>query len=104
MPNNSIHNMTDATLPDFETRHCFVILESQFEADRGYIPSLIFENESGHYPMRGRDELSTPWYWGKTFSRATEVCERVNRERFNITPKQAEKILISSMYPKKASA
>ena len=93
---------TTTPLPDMNVRHCFVILETQFDDGRGYVPSLIFENDPGHYPMRGNGDDAEPWYWGKTFSRALEVCERVNRERFNITPKQADKILQSSMFPAKA--
>ena len=77
-------------------RQCFVILASQFD-EHGYIPSLVTEHEPGHAPMTGRDELAAPWYWGKTYERAKEVCARVNRERFGISEQTAMRIVASSM-------
>jgi hypothetical protein len=46
------------------------------------------------------DESQTPWYWGKTLERAEQVCDRVNRDRFNISPKTAMRIVASSMNAK----
>ncbi len=81
--------MTDA-------RQCFAILETQ-QDDHGYIPSLVTENEPGHAPMTGRGEDAVPWYWGKTRERAQQVCDRINRDRYNISPKTALRILASSI-------
>ena len=81
--------MTDA-------RVCFAILETQ-QDDHGYIPSLVTENEAGHAPMTGRGDNAVPWYWGKTRERAQQVCDRVNKQRYNISPKTAQRIITSSM-------
>jgi hypothetical protein len=80
--------MTDA-------RQCFAILETQ-QDEHGYIPSLVTENEPGHSPMTG-DEDQALWYWGKTRERAQQVCDRVNKQRYGISPKTACRIIASSM-------
>jgi len=82
--------MTDA-------RVCFAILETQ-QDDHGYIPSLVTENEAGHAPMTGRGDDAVPWYWGKTRERAQQVCDRVNLDRYGISPKTACRIIASSMH------
>ena len=79
-----------------EPRQCFAILET-LQDQYGYIPTLVTEGEPGHAPMVGNGEGATPWYWGETRERAQEVCDRVNRDRFGITPKTALRIIASSM-------
>ncbi len=79
-----------------DSRQCFAILETQ-QDDHGYIPSLVTENEPGHAPMVGKDDMATPWYWGKTRERAQQVCDRVNLQRYGISPKTALRIIASSM-------
>ena len=79
-----------------EPRQCFYIPDGQRD-EHGYIPSLVTENEPGHSPMTGKGEGSTPWYWGKTYRRAQEVCERVNLDRYGIGPATAWRIVTSSM-------
>jgi hypothetical protein len=78
-----------------EPRKCYVILESHKD-ENGYIPCLVTENEPGYYPMTG-NENQTPWYWGKTKSRAIEVCARYNETYFGITQDTADRIVVSSM-------
>lgn len=82
-------------------RQCFFIPEGQRD-EYGYIPSLVTENEPGHSPMTG-DESQTPWYWGKTRERAERVCDRINKQRFGITPKTATRIVVSSMFNQEAN-
>jgi len=82
--------------PPPATRECYVILESE-QDENGYIPSLVRENESGYFPMVGKDELATPWYWGKTKKRAIEVCKRYNQQHFGISQTTADRIIASSM-------
>src|SRR5262245_6151884 len=76
-------------------RQCFAVFESQ-RNERGFIPSLVTENEPGHSPLIGRGELSEPWYWGQTIEEARKVCDRANLER-GITPTAAAEIVASSI-------
>ncbi len=80
-----------------EPRECFYISPLQFDEGRGFVPSLVVENEAGHSPMRGRSDAQEPWYWGKTLERAEAVCDRVNLKRYNISRKTAARIVASSM-------
>ena len=54
--------------------------------------------------MRGNGKLASPWYWGKDYERACEVCDRVNQQRFHISPKTAARIVASSMRASNESA
>lgn len=76
-------------------RQCFAILETSRD-DHGYIPVLVTENIPGYSQMTG-DESQAPWYWGKTFERAQQVADRVNKQRYGISPKTALRIIASSM-------
>ena len=78
-------------------RQCFVILPTQYEEGRGYIPSLVIENESGHYPMTGGPDQE-PWYWGDTIERAEQVCARFNLDRYGISKATAARIVGSTMH------
>lgn len=80
-----------------EPRQCFVVLATQYEEGRGYIPSLVTEHEASHSPMTGRGEFAEPWYWGDTLERAQEVCDRVNLDRYGISRRTALRIMGSSM-------
>ena len=80
-----------------ESRQCFYISPLEYDEGRGFVPSLVVENEAGHSPMRGRTTDQEPWYWGDTLERANEVCDRVNLQRYNISPKTAMRIVASSM-------
>lgn len=74
----------------------YIILPTQYD-ENGYIPSKITAYEYGHSPLTGKDELSTPWYWGKTLEEATAVCNEQNRKVYGITPDQADLIMITAM-------
>lgn len=78
-------------------RQCFYIPASAYVEGRGFVPSLVTENEPGHCPMTGNGECAEPWYWGDTYERAQEVCDRVNLDRYGLTPKAATRIVASSM-------
>lgn len=80
-----------------EPRRCYYISPLEYDEDRGYVPSLVVENEPGRSPMRGRGECAEPWYWGKTLESAEQTCDRVNKQRFGISPKTAMRIVASSM-------
>lgn len=84
-------------------RHCYFIpTPPAIEVENGFIPSLVFENEPGHYPMRGDPkQMTEPWVWGPTLKDAEETC-RVMNERMGITERDAILIVMSSMFPKEA--
>jgi hypothetical protein len=77
-------------------RFCYLVLEEQFD-DKGFIPSAVFENESGHRPMVGQGLYASPWHWGKTFEEAKEVCVTAN-ERLGFTREDVAQIVASSMF------
>lgn len=83
-------------MPDFAQPHCFYIPSDQGpEADElGYIPSLVFANESGHFPMAG-DETQAPWRWGP-YEQARKIAEQEN-DRLGISPRRAALIIAASM-------
>lgn len=80
-------------------RQCMVILESQRDA-HGYIPSLVIENEPGHWPMMGRGPMATPWYWGDTFEEATATAANYNARAYGLSPQDCADIQCSSMFAK----
>jgi hypothetical protein len=76
-------------------RTCFYIEYGQFD-ERGYIPSLVTENEPGHAPLKGRGACADAWHWGATYEQAKAHCEAVNRKH-GISPRDALDIVFSSM-------
>lgn len=93
------HTSTDPieTVTVIPRRQCYWVSETQYDEGKGYVPSLVTEDEPGHSPLRGKDDSQTPWYWGDTIEKAREVVEQANRDTFGIEPEQAEEILLSSM-------
>ncbi len=86
-------------MPDFTKRFCYYIDGSQEPPgpDKpGYIPSVVFENESGHYPLVGKDSVATPWYWGNSLKDAEIICKRENG-RLGLTPEDVQDIIDSSI-------
>ena len=77
-------------------RQCFWIMADQFEEGKGYIPSLVTENEAGHQPFRGGID-GTPYYWGKTYQEAKAACAHANETHFGLSPEEALDIVLSSM-------
>ncbi len=78
-------------------RQCFYIPEDQFVPGRGYIPSLVTEDEPGHSPMSGRGEFSEPWYWGMDIDTARRIAAEANARDFGLTPEQVDAIISSSI-------
>lgn len=79
-------------------RYCWYIDPSQDpEEHGGYVPSMVKENESGHYPMTGDPaKLQTPWIWGNTYDEAVATAKREN-ERLGLTEEDVTLIIVSSM-------
>lgn len=79
-------------------RQCYVMLLEEHDEGKGYVPSLVTEDEPGYRPMRGDpSKHQTPWYWGKVFSEAQKVCAKVNQETWGVTEDEAAEIVRSSM-------
>lgn len=78
-------------------RWCYAIPLNAYKDANGIVPSLVVEGVAGHFPMRGKDDRSAPWYWGKTRDEAERICERVNAQR-GISPAEAQRILDTSIF------
>ena len=74
--------------------------DSFSEKHGGFIPSVVYENKPGHYPMTGNGEFSEPWVWGKDFEKAEKIASEHNA-RMGISEDEANEILLSSMFPSK---
>ena len=77
-------------------RSCYWISPSQDPAVHGgFVPSIIYENEDGHFPLVGKGEGSAPWVWGKTLDEAEALAKSMNEKR-GISEEEANKILLLS--------
>lgn len=78
-------------------RYCYYVPESQDPATHGgYVPSIVIENDPGHYPMMGQGEVAAPWVWGKTLDEARSIAA-VKNARLGLTQKRVAEIIASSM-------
>ena len=77
-------------------RSCYWISPSQDPAVYGgFVPSIIYENEDGHFPLVGKGEGSAPWVWGKTLDEAEAIAKSMNEKR-GISEEEANEILLLS--------
>ena len=63
----------------------------------GFVPSAVWENESGHNPMVGRGDHAAPWIWGETLADAEAVADKINHEDLGLSPRDVAKIISRSM-------
>jgi hypothetical protein len=83
-------------MPD-EPRKCFYIPADAFVPGKGWIPSLVTENEPGHAPLAGDGSyFAEPWYWGMTFQEARTIAAAENA-KLGLTEQDVNDIIISSM-------
>jgi hypothetical protein len=78
-----------------EGKFCYTIIEGQTDANGNYIPSAVFENELGHYPMMGQGECSVPWTWGPDYKKAMEVATTKN-EAMGVSAQEAAIMVVHS--------
>lgn len=86
-------------MPDFSRPFCYWIDISQEPPGPnkpGWIPSVVFEGQAGHYPMVGRDALSQPWYWGEDLDVARSICREQN-DKLGLSPEEVDRIVASSI-------
>jgi hypothetical protein len=77
-------------------KFCYVVMPTQRDKN-GFIPSMVKEGEMGHYPMMGKGECASPWYWGKTLKEAEEICKEANK-KLGLTDKEVEELTLYSMF------
>lgn len=77
-------------------RKCFYIPVDQHVPGKGYVPSLVTENEAGHAPLTGQGELSEPWFWGDDYEKACEIARQENA-RLGLTEDDVQEIIESSV-------
>ena len=87
-------------------RFAYYIPADGFIEGQGYRVSLVFEDVVGHYPTGswpydGTPDQRAPWFWGKTYEEAKQVCASQNFTDLKLTAEEALKIVTSSMFPKK---
>jgi hypothetical protein len=84
-------------MPENSTpRKCFYIPADAHVDGKGFVPSMVTENEPGHAPLVGNGEFAEPWYWGLTLDKANAIAAREN-ERLGLTADDVTEIIVSSM-------
>jgi hypothetical protein len=78
-------------------RTCYYIDLGEYDEGKGFVPCLVTEGQPGFSVFRGNGEFAVPWYWGKTYDEAQELCARMNLEDFGLTKAEAAGIVRSSM-------
>jgi len=82
-------------------KYCYTILATSYVKGKGYIPSIVFENESGHFPLAGNPaKMQEAWYWGEDLETAKKIAAEKNAE-LGISEEEAFRIVGSSMFAKK---
>jgi hypothetical protein len=81
------------TLIDSQKRRCYYLDQNHQNPknNKQFVVALVFENESGFFPMTGQGQLSIPWYWDE------ETCKLQNQQAFNLTEMDVIDIISSSM-------
>lgn len=92
--------MTFDELLSSNRRRCYYLNQTEPDPSGSgrFLVSLVFEGESGHYPMTGRGQGATPWFWDQI------TCDEQNRKQFGVDPETAFKIVGSSMFAPKDTA
>ncbi len=63
----------------------------------GYVPSVVREGESGHYPLTGAGVGASPWYWGHDLEKAKKIAADYNAQ-MGLSEDDARDIVLSSMF------
>lgn len=80
---------------------CFFVSIDCYDKERGFRPSIVFENEPGHYPNGGGDV--EPWWWGHDYKGAQEICRKKNLE-MGVDEDEVNHIVASSMFQSRKGA
>lgn len=79
-------------------RRCFFIPTDAYVEGKGFVPSLVTENEPGHSPLTGNGDFAAPWYWGSTYEKAKALADTENT-KLGLTADDVTEIIASSMFP-----
>lgn len=90
-----------------EKRFCYFVPVDGLVDGYGFRPSLVFENEPGHFPVgtwpyEGKPGQTVPWFWGPTYDEAVACADKLN-DSMGINPEEAFKIVTSSMARQKSA-
>lgn len=77
-------------------RTCFYIPPDAYVDGKGFIPSVVTENQPGHAPLAGNGAFAQPYYWGATYDEAKAHAEAENA-KLGLTPDDVSDIVLSSM-------
>ena len=83
-----------------EKRFCYYIPVNGNKDGLGFIPSVVYEGEAGHFPLIGDGSGASPWRWGNTLSEAESICKTRNHEKLGLSDEEINEIIISSMFHK----
>jgi hypothetical protein len=90
-----------------ERRFCYFVPVDGFVEGHGYRPSVVFEDQSGHFPVgnwpyEGKPDQTLPWFWGPTYGDAVKRADVMN-EKIGLSPEDSFKIVVSSMARQKSA-
>jgi hypothetical protein len=77
-------------------RCCIYVPIDQYVEGKGWVPSVVTENEPGHAPLTGQGELAEPWYWGHDLEQARATAADCNR-RLGLSDQDVVDIVNSSI-------
>lgn len=77
-------------------RFCYIADHNCMQDENGIVPSAVFENTPGHYPMLGNGPHAAPWYWGTTVEAASAIARHANAER-GLSEDDVKAITLSSV-------
>jgi hypothetical protein len=78
------------------TPFCVYISGSVVGPNGGYVPSVVYENIGGHFPLTGRGAHAAPWEWSKDYDAARRMADEYNRQ-IGVSPERSLEIVLSSM-------
>lgn len=74
-------------------RYAYYVTQTEISEGQ-YVPSVVFENVAGHFPLRGGPDGS-PWRWGSSLVNARALADEANAV-LGLTKDEALEIVASS--------
>jgi hypothetical protein len=95
--------MQDPTIAQLmETRRfCYTIPADGYVEGHGWRPSVVFEDEPGHFPngtwpYNGKPGETCPWFWGHDYETAKKIAAETNA-RMGLSAEDAMLIVLSTL-------
>ncbi len=76
------------------TRFAIAAFPTEIGPNGGIVPSIVYENISGHFPLRGNGDHARPWEWGD-YDTAVKLAAEYNL-KLGLTADEASNIVLSS--------